>query len=200
MFYIDIFFKKNQVIDAINYNVKRWTPLHPSLDLLLCGAGKFGYFNPPDIASIPPLLHLLCLEFRQRRRRIQPHKYKGQETGNNRPKSANPNPTTRDPPASWPLVMRVVSNSDFMFLFYVAEERSLVVDAEGENAMLVWDGEGGAVDGAVFGHRGCCEVETMEGREHGKFDLERIVIGDGKRRKGVDDVFRQFDVESLQAS
>jgi hypothetical protein len=30
----------------------------------------------------------------------------------------------------------------------------------------------------------------MEGRKHGKFDLESIVLGDGKRRKGVDDVLR----------
>lgn len=52
---------------------------------------------------------------------------------------------------------------------HVSEERALVIDSEGENAVLVRKLESSAVDGAVccFGDRG--EVKAFEGGEHGKF-------------------------------
>lgn len=58
--------------------------------------------------------------------------------------------------------MGVVADGDFVFLFNVGEEGTLVIYAEGEDPVLVGNRELGAKGGAVF----CCldrlEVETVE--------------------------------------
>lgn len=58
--------------------------------------------------------------------------------------------------------MGVVADGDFVFLFNVGEEGTLVIYTEGEDSVLVRDSELGAKDGAVC----CClyglEVETVE--------------------------------------
>lgn len=67
--------------------------------------------------------------------------------------------------------MRIVANGDFTLFFDVGEERTLVVNAEREDSMLIGDGEPRAVDGAVFRPEGGSESEAVERREHGKFKL-----------------------------
>ena len=67
--------------------------------------------------------------------------------------------------------MRIVANGDFMLFFDVGEKRTLVVNAEREDSVLIGDGESCAVDGAVFRPEGGLESEAVERREHGKFKL-----------------------------
>lgn len=47
--------------------------------------------------------------------------------------------------------MREMANSNGPLLIHVGEEGTLVIHAEGKDAMLVGEGEGGAEDGAVGG-------------------------------------------------
>ena len=63
-----------------------------------------------------------------------------------------------------------------MFLLNVGQEGSLVVYAEGENAVLIRHFKASAVDCAVRGSRCRLQVETVEGREHGEFELKNVVF------------------------
>ena len=54
-------------------------------------------------------------------------------------------------------------------------ERPLVVDPERVDAVLVRYAEGCAEEGAVGSCGDGLEVQTLEGREHGELELERIV-------------------------
>lgn len=78
-----------------------------------------------------------------------------------------------------------MTNRHFPLHVDVGQEWSLVVDAEREYAMLVWQAKRSAVDGAV----GCCgyrlEVESVEWRKHSEFQLEFIVRDDGEWRKMI---------------
>lgn len=81
-----------------------------------------------------------------------------------------------------------MTNRHFPLHVDVGQEWSLVIDAEREYAMLVWQAECSAEDGAIE----CCgyrlEVESVERRKHSEFQLEFIVRGDGewgKMIKGV---------------
>ena len=56
-----------------------------------------------------------------------------------------------------------MADGDFPLDVNVREERPLVIDAEGENAVLVWQFEGGAEDGAVGGCGNGLEVEAVKG-------------------------------------
>ncbi len=71
--------------------------------------------------------------------------------------------------------MGVVADGDFVFLFNVGEEGTLIIYAEGEDSVLVGDCELCAKDGTVS----CCldglEVETVERGQHGEFELELVV-------------------------
>lgn len=87
------------------------------------------------------------------------------------PDAQNPYPRAADGPTPRPLVVRKVSDTDFPLLIDVCEERTLVVDAEIEDTVLVGELEGGGVDGAVRGLRHRPERETVEGRQHGELEL-----------------------------
>lgn len=59
--------------------------------------------------------------------------------------------------------MRKMANCYFPLDVDVGHERPLIVDAEGEDTVLIWQFEGGAENGAV----GCCrnglEIEALKG-------------------------------------
>ena len=70
--------------------------------------------------------------------------------------------------------MRKMAHGHLDLLFDVGQEGPLVVDFEGENAMLIGKFERGG-EGCGVGIRGNRnEREAMEWGEHGKFDLNRI--------------------------
>lgn len=94
--------------------------------------------------------------------RIQPNHHEGEESPDDRPETGNPHPSTADTPAAWPLIVGEMADGDFMFLFNVSDEGSLVVDAEGEDAMLVGKSEGGSVYGRVLCSVHGLQVKTVE--------------------------------------
>lgn len=55
-----------------------------------------------------------------------------------------------------------MTDCDFALDLYIGKERSLVVDFEGEYAMLIRGFEGGAEDGTVWCVRAGLEIEAME--------------------------------------
>lgn len=93
--------------------------------------------------------------------------------------------------------MSIVAHGDLVLFLNVGEEGSLVVDAEGENAVLVGNCELGAENSAVCCRLGRDEVETVEGGEHSEFELEVVIFGDFKGDEAVVIVFRNFNGEYL---
>jgi len=101
-------------------------------------------------------LNLLCfLAFRPLIRRFtpQPQRDKSKPSRDRDPYTRYPDASPTDPPASRPLVMSEMSDCNRRLLVHVGQEWSLVVDAEREDSVLVWQSERGAEDGAVRGLR-----------------------------------------------
>lgn len=71
----------------------------------------------------------------------------------------------------------------------VRHEGPLVVDAEGENTVLIWQLEGDAENGAVDCFGDWLEVQAVEGGEHGEFELESIRGGYFQRHEVVVRIF-----------
>lgn len=78
------------------------------------------------------------------------------------------------------------------------EERPLVVDAKGKNAMLVRRSESSAEEGAVGGGGDGREVEAVEWGEHGELKLEGVAGQDGERDAVGVSIFGKFDGEGLK--
>ena len=93
--------------------------------------------------------------------------------------------------------MSIVADSYLVLLLDIGEEGTLVVDTEGEDTVLVGDGELGAVDGAVFRLGGRLEVEAMEGGQHGELELKGVILGDLERHILVIAVLGDFNAEDL---
>ena len=93
--------------------------------------------------------------------------------------------------------MREVTDSDLSLLVDGRKERSSVVDAEVENAMLIGRLEGDAEDGSVCGLGDGREVQALEWGEHAEFELDLVVGGWDKRSQVIVRVFRDFDLEVL---
>ena len=72
-------------------------------------------------------------------------------------------------------------------------ERPLVVDLEGEYAMLVGKAEGCRESGAVRSVCDCGEGKALERREHGEFELEGIGRWELEGPPRVVRVFRKGD-------
>jgi len=111
-----------------------------------------------------PLLYFL-----PRSRQLQRHWFAPQPKRNERHPSSNrstdtcnPRPSSADDPTPWPLIVRKMTDGDGVLLLDVGEERSLVVDLEVEDAVLIWKLEACSVDGGGFG--GACDFqgETVE--------------------------------------
>ena len=106
-------------------------------------------FYNPTVYDETALLHFLSLALLVGRLTPQPHTQKCHPPGNRNPYPGNPDPTSTDLPAAWPFVVSEMPDCYFPFYVHVGEERSLVVDAEGENAMLVRQSEGTAENSAI---------------------------------------------------
>lgn len=90
-----------------------------------------------------------------------------------------------------------MAQRDFALDVDVGQEWPLVVDAEGEDAVLVGRAEGGAEEGAVGGGGDGGEGQAMEGGEHGEFELEGVGGWGGERDIVGLGVFGEFDCEGL---
>lgn len=90
--------------------------------------------------------------------------------------------------------------SDRYFPLYVhaGEERSLIVDAERKDTMLIWKLEGAAEDSAVRCLRYRHKFKTMIGREHGKFKLQSVRGINLERTEMIVRILRDLDVEGLR--
>ena len=67
-----------------------------------------------------------------------------------------------------------VAKGNFVLFVDVGEERTLVVDMEGEDTMLIRQSERGAVDCAVVGARRGCECKAVVRGKHGEFELNGV--------------------------
>ena len=120
------------------------------------------------------LLRFLPLGPFIRRFTIQPNSHKSQPSQHRNPDTGNPSPAGADLPAARILIMSEMPDCHFALDVDVGEEWSLVVDAEGENAVLIGGAEGGAEDGAVGGVGDWLKIEAFEGGEHREFELDGV--------------------------
>ena len=93
--------------------------------------------------------------------------------------------------------MRKVSECNRVLLVDVGDEGALVVHLEGEDTVLIWGLEGGAVDGGGRGGGRGEEREAVVGVEHGEFELELVRRGHGERLPSVGRPFGELDFEGL---
>lgn len=94
--------------------------------------------------------------------------------------------------------MRKVADADRVLLLNVGEERTLVVDLEVEDAMLVGEGEGDAIHGSIASGAFTGQVEAVEGRKHGELELEFVVLRKGKGNPFIPVPLREGDVVRLE--
>lgn len=76
--------------------------------------------------------------------------------------------------------MGEMPNCHFPLDVNVSQERAFVVDAEGKNAVLIWEFECSAENSTVHSMRGGLEVQAMKRGEHGEFKLESVGSWDGQ--------------------
>lgn len=134
---------------------------------------------------------------RTRRLRVEPYHHKRNESTNDRPQPSNPGPASANPPAARILIVSKVADSHLVLLLDVGEEGALVVDAEGEDAVLIGHSEMGAENGAVFSPARRSEIQPVEGRQHGEFQLQFVTGGNLEWNEPVTVVLGDFDMESL---
>lgn len=72
--------------------------------------------------------------------------------------------------------MSHVSNADSSLLLNVSQERSLVVDHEVEDAVLVGKNEVGAVDSLVLADMNGLQGDAVERRQHGELELKVVAL------------------------
>lgn len=94
--------------------------------------------------------------------------------------------------------MRKVADADCVLLLNIGEERALVVDLEIEDAMLIGEDEGNAIHGSIASGAPASQVEAVEGRKHGKLELENVVLGKGEGNPFVPAPLRERDVVRLE--
>jgi hypothetical protein len=132
-----------------------------------------------------------------RRRTVQPDRDKCQPTGNGNPDTSNPDPRTANLPTPWPLVVGKVAYCDLPLLVDVCEEWAAVVDAEVEDTMLVGCLECDAENGGVCGLCHWGEVQALEGREHGKLELNVVGRGGGEGLEVIMVILGDLDLKVL---
>jgi hypothetical protein len=86
--------------------------------------------------------------------------------------TSDPGVCTADDETARPLIVSKVADSDGALFVDVAEERTLVVDDEVEDTVLIGHGEAGLEDGAVGRWLDGVQSHTMEGRQHAELELE----------------------------
>ena len=115
------------------------------------------------------LLQLFPFPLFIRRLTPEPNSHKRHPAHHCNPNSGDPYPSATDHPTSRPFVMGEMSNSHLFLHINICQKGTFVVDAEGEDAVLVGEGESCAEDGAIGGGRYWLEVEAVERGEHGEF-------------------------------
>lgn len=75
----------------------------------------------------------------------QPHNHKRTPSQHGGPNTDDPRPRRTNLKTPRPLIMGKMSDGDVYLLIHDRQERALVVYTEGEDAVLIWDFEGGAV-------------------------------------------------------
>lgn len=143
------------------------------------------------------LLRLLSLFLFISRLAIQPNRDKGYPSSNSDPDPSYPCPAPTNLPASRIFIVCEMANCDFALDVDVGQEGPLVIDAEGKYAVLVGGAEGGAEKGAVGCGSDGGKVETVEGREHGEFELEGVFGGNSQGGIMILRVLGKFNGESL---
>lgn len=134
-----------------------------------------------------------------RGRRIQPEPQENQPPHHRRPHARDPDICAADRETPRVFIMCHVSHGHRPLLVDVGEEGSLVVDAEVEDAVLVWKGERGGVESRVGSGEGGRRVqgETVERREHGAFELDGVGWGRGEWGEVVALPFGELDIVGL---
>ena len=93
--------------------------------------------------------------------------------------------------------MRKVTDGNLVLLLNVGEERTLVIHTEREDTVLIGSDKLGAVHGASLRATGGLEGQTVEGREHGEFQLQLILSGDLEGHPLIIGVFGNLNAENL---
>lgn len=93
--------------------------------------------------------------------------------------------------------MGKVSNGHLSLLLDVGKERSLIIDFEGEDAVLVGCCKRGAEDGTVRSCSDRVERKTMEWGEHGELELDGVGCSRSEGYVVSVGILRQLDVEAL---
>lgn len=93
--------------------------------------------------------------------------------------------------------MSEMTNGHLKFFFDVCEERALVVHSEGEDSMLIGGGESCAVNCTVICSTDGFQVQAMEGRQHGKLELDGIASWNLEGRVTIIVVFGKFNAKDL---
>lgn len=143
---------------------------------------------------------LSLLKLVSHRGRVEPDNDKSQKSSNHRPKTGNPYPTASDSPTARVLVVRKVAVGDLMLLLDGGEEWTLVVDAEGEDTVLIRGHELSGEHSAGIGAVGGLEGQAVEGREHGELELERVASGNFEGNPLVIDVLGNLNGVDLQSN
>ena len=90
-----------------------------------------------------------------------------------------------------------MSNRYLSLYINIGKKRSLVIDAERKDAMLVWKLKCRAENGAVGRLRYRYKVKTVVGRKHRELKLQSVRRVDLERTEMIVRVFRYLDIECL---
>ena len=80
----------------------------------------------------------------------KPKRHESNPTDNGNPYPCNPHPTRADFPASGPLIVSKMPDSYLSFNIDIGKKGALVVDAKGENSMLVGELEASAIQRTIY--------------------------------------------------
>lgn len=90
-----------------------------------------------------------------------------------------------------------VSHGDLMLFLNVRQKWPFVVNAEGENSMLIWCGKSCTEYSAVGGTANWLQVQAVEWGEHGEFKLQSISFWNFKGNPSVIIILGDLNIESL---
>lgn len=128
---------------------------------------------------------------------VEPDDHESKEPSDDCPKTGDPNPAAGDNPAARELIMSEMADGDLMLLLDSGEKGPFVVDTEREDTVLIGCHELGAKDGAGICATDRLESQAVEGREHGKLQLELVSSGNLEWNPLVVDIFRNLNVVDL---
>lgn len=131
---------------------------------------------------------------------VKPDDDEAHKTSNDRPQACNPNPAAANLPAARVLIVGKVADGDFVLFVHVCEERTLVVDSEREDTVLIGKSERSAVDCAILRAGSGCERKAVVRREHGEFKLDGVGGFNLERDIVAAGIFGQLNAEGLSSN